>query len=78
MSSLDNSMSHKGEKRRNYTMECRREAIEYAEKNSNHKAAEKFLVAVKRIREWRQNKLKISEPTVNQRIKDWKLVGENH
>ena len=78
MSSLDNSMSHKGEKRRNYTMEFKREAIEYAEKNSNHKAAEKFLVAVKRIREWRQNKLKISEPTVNQRIKDWKLVGENH
>ena len=78
MSSLDNSMSRKGEKIRNYTMEFRREAIEYAEKNRNHKAAEKFLVAVKRIREWRQNKLKISEPTVNQRIKDWKLVGENH
>ena len=78
MSSLDNSMSRKGEKRRNYTMEFTREAIEYAKKNSNHKAAEKFLVAVKRIREWRQNKLKISEPTVNQRIKDWKLVGENH
>ena len=57
-------MSHKGEKRRSYTMEFKREAIEYAEKNSNHKAAEKFNVAVKRIREWRQNKLKIFEPTV--------------
>ena len=32
-------------------MELKREAIEYAEKNSNHKAAEKFRVAVKRIRE---------------------------
>ena len=51
MSSLDNSMSHNGEKKRNYTMEFKREAIEYAEKNSNHKAAKD--VAVKRIREWR-------------------------
>ena len=49
MSSLDNSMSHKGEKRRNYTMEFKREAIEYAEKNSNHKAAEKYCVSVKRL-----------------------------
>ena len=39
-------MSHKGEKRRNYTMEFKRAAIEYAE-NSNHKAAEKFHVSVK-------------------------------
>ena len=51
MNSSDNSMSHKREKRRNYTMEFRREAIEYTEKKSNHRAAEKF--AVKRIREWR-------------------------
>ena len=51
MSSSDNSISHKGEKRSNYTMEFKREAIKYAEKNSNHKAAEKFHVAVKRIRE---------------------------
>ena len=49
-------MSHKEEKRRNYTMEFKRQDIEYAEKNSNHKAAEKFQVAIKRIREWRQNK----------------------
>ena len=40
MSSSDNSISHKGEKRSNYTMEFKREAIKYAEKNSNHKAAE--------------------------------------
>ena len=36
MSSLDNSMFHKGEKNRNYTMEFKRKAIEYAEKKSNH------------------------------------------
>ena len=39
VSSLDNSMSHKEGNRRNYTMAFKREAIEYAEKNSNHKAA---------------------------------------
>ena len=76
MSSLDNSMSHKEEKRRNYTMEFKREAIEYAEKNSNHKAAEKFHVAVKRIIEWRKNKLKISEPTVKPKNKKLECFGQ--
>ena len=51
MSSLDNPMSRKSEKRRNYTMEFKRKAIEHAGKNSNHKAAEEFIVAVKRIKE---------------------------
>ena len=60
MGSLNNSMSHKREKRRNYTMEFKCAAIEYAEKNSNHKAGEK-LGAVERIREWRQSNLKIFE-----------------
>ena len=69
MSSLDNSMFHKREKRKNYTMEFKPEAIEYAEKNSNHKAGEKFNVAVKRIRKWRQNKLKTFEPTVKPKNK---------
>ena len=49
MGSLNNSMSHKREKRRNYTMEFKYAAIEYAEKNSNHKAGEK-LGAVEQIR----------------------------
>ena len=50
-------------------MEFKREAIGYAEKNNNHKAAEKFRLAVKRIREWRQNKLKIFEPTIKSKNK---------
>ena len=50
-------------------MEFKHEAIEYAEKNSNHKAAEEFWVAVKRIRELRQNKLKIFEPTIKPKNK---------
>ena len=44
MSPLDNSVSHKGEKRRNYTMEFKREAIGYAEKNGNHKAAKNYML----------------------------------
>ena len=75
MSSSDNSMSYKGEKRRNHTMEFKRKAIEYAEKNSYHKAAEKFYFSVKRIREWRQNKLKIFEPTVKPKNKRLKSGG---
>ena len=52
-------------------MEFKREAIDYAETNSNHKAGE-FHVAIKGIREWRQNKLKISEPTVKPQNKRFK------
>ena len=69
MSSLRNSMFHKREKRRNYAMEFKRKATKYPEENSNQKAAEKFHVAVKRIRERRQNKLKTFEPTVKPKNK---------
>ena len=51
MSKLDNSMPHDGDERRNYSMEFKREATEYGEKNSNHRVAEKFHVPVKRIKE---------------------------
>ena len=37
-------------------MEFKRAVIEYAEKNRNHKAAEKFHVAVKRIRRRRRRR----------------------
>ena len=67
----------------NYTMEFKREAIEYAEKNSNHEAAETFHVVVKQVREWRKNKLKIFEPTVKPKNKRLEgggqlVMGENH
>ena len=35
-------------------MEFKREAVEYAEKNSNRKAAERLYVPVKWIRKWKQ------------------------
>ena len=50
MISLDDSMSI------NEKQEFKVEAIDYAEKNSNHKAAEKFNAVVKWIKEWRQSK----------------------
>ena len=50
-------------------MEVKREAIEYAEKNSNHKPEEKINAVVMQVREWIQNKLKIFEPTVKPKNK---------
>ena len=69
MSSLDNSLSHKGKKEG--IRQWNSNAIDYAETNSNHKAGE-FHVAIKGIREWRQNKLKIFEPTVKPQNKRFK------
>lgn len=60
-SSHDAAISHKGEKRRNYEMAFKLEAIEYAERVSNNAAANKYKVDVKRIREWRKNKQSIVE-----------------
>lgn len=40
-------------------MELKREVIEYAEMDSNHKEAKKINVAVKQIREWWKKKFKI-------------------
>lgn len=69
MNSEDNTTSYKGEKRKNYTMETKREAMTYTEMNSNNKAAKKFGVAAKRIREWIQNKPKIIDRKVKAKSK---------
>ena len=55
------STSHKGQKRKSYSMEFKQEAITFAEENGNNCAARRFGVAVKRVREWRQNKDAIVE-----------------
>ena len=57
----DAAISHKGEKRQNYDMSFKLEAIEYAERVSNNVAAKKYKVDVKRIHEWRKNKQSIAE-----------------
>ena len=59
--SHDAATSHKGEKKRSFTMSFNYEAIEYAERESNRAAAKKYKVEVKRIREWCQNKLSIKQ-----------------
>ena len=51
-------------------MEFKREAIEYAEKNSNRKAAEKLYVPIKRIREWKQKNWKYLNQLLQQRQQD--------
>ena len=68
-------MPHK-KKKEGITMEFKRETIEYAEKNSSHKASEKFNIVVKRVRELRQNKLKISEPTLKPKNKSLEGGGK--
>ena len=55
-SSHDATISHKGEKMRNYDMSFKLEATEYAERVSNNAAAKKCKVDMKHIRERRRNK----------------------
>ena len=48
---MDDSMSHKGQKIRSYTLDFKLKAVEYAENNSTNAAANKFNIDRKRIRE---------------------------
>lgn len=54
------AMSHKGKKRSSYTMQFKKDAVHYAEETSVRKAAKRFRVEPKRIREWRDNSEKIN------------------
>ena len=67
------AISHKGEKKRSYSMSFKHETIEYAETVPNRAAAAKFKVAIKRVCEWCQNKESIegliAKPT------GWKRKG---
>ena len=44
----------------------------------NYKAAEKFHVAAKRLENGDKTNWKYLNLQLNQRIKDWKVVGEKH
>ena len=59
------AMSHKGEQRSKYTMEFKREVINYAKENSYNGAARKFKIDRKRVRDW-----------VNQEDKVLKMKGK--
>ena len=53
--------SHKGQKNKHYSLQFKVEAVNFAEQNSNKKAAEKFTVDRKRIREWRRSNKSLLE-----------------
>ena len=52
--------------------------MEYDEESSNRKASEKYHVAVKRLENGGKTNWKYLNQQLNQRIKDWKVVGEKH
>lgn len=54
------SMSHKGQKVRSYTLNFKLKAVEYAEINTIKAAANKFNIDRKRIREWVSTKDSLS------------------
>ena len=56
-----NETSHKGEKRRNFSLLFKAVAVEFAKTNSIRSAAEKYNVDRKRIREWSQKAELIAE-----------------
>ena len=47
--------SHKGRKRRSFTMQFKQEVVEFASEHSNRFAAQRFNVEPKRVWEWKDN-----------------------
>lgn len=53
------AISHKGQKRKKYSLAVKKEVIAYAETHGNRPASRRFQVDEKRVREWRGNKAAI-------------------
>lgn len=53
------AISHKGQKRKKYSLAVKKEVIAYAETHGNRPASCRFQVDEKRVREWRGNKATI-------------------
>lgn len=67
----DAYQSHAGKKINSYSTEFKLEAVRFAvECNSNYKAAEKFNVDRKRIREWRANQSKLESASCKRKRLD--------
>ena len=67
----DASQSHVGKKINSYSTEFKLEAVRFAvECNSNYKAAKKFNVDRKRIREWRANQSKLESASCKRKRLD--------
>ena len=61
MDNQDNqAMSHKGEQRRKFSMEFKKNVIKYAKENSLNSASKKFNIDRKRVREWVGNEEKVA------------------
>ena len=58
-------------------MEFKCEVNEYAEKNSNRKAAKKIMLLLKGLENGGRTNWKYLNQQLNQKIKHWKVVGEN-
>ena len=60
-------------------MKFKREAIEYAEKNSTAiiKLQKNFMLLLNGLENGGKTNWKYLNQQLNQRIKDWKVVGEN-
>ena len=61
MDNQDNqAMSHKGEQRRKFSMEFKKNVIKYAKENSLNRASKKVNIDHKRVREWVGNEEKVA------------------
>ena len=58
--SENQAISHKRERRQNYSMEFKKATIKYAPEKFIHSEAKKFKVDRKRVREWIQKKEKVT------------------
>ena len=70
----------KGKKKCSYSMEFKRQAVVYAEANSNKSAASHFDVEPKRVREWKKDSEKIKSTKPNRQRLDGggrKYIDEN-
>ena len=63
--------SNKGEKRKGYTTQFEQNLVRYTNENSNHTAATRFKVDLKRVREWKKQIEKITSTNP----KNQKLAG---
>ena len=62
--------SSKGKKKRSYSTEFKKQAVVYAEANSNRCAASHFDVEPKRVREWKKDFEKIKSTKSNRQRLD--------
>ena len=68
------STSHKGERRNVYNITFKIKVVNFAEANSIRSAAEMFKVDRKRVREWKQIKIQLTDRAASTKISKWKRL----